>query len=141
MMIPSPTPARDAQVPDSGFGLGLQHVLLAMPRGREDEARAFFRDLLGMTEVRKPTVLVPRGGVWFRADALEIHLGVEDPFRPSRRARPGITVNDLDLLAIRLADAGHEVEMDEFFPPYRRLITADPFGNLLEFLTPRGNAG
>ncbi|WP_245982269.1 glyoxalase [Mycetocola tolaasinivorans] len=136
-MIPLPLPHREDPVPDTPFGLGLQHVLLAMPRGGEDDARAFYGGLLGLTEIRKPTVLIARRGVWFRGDALEIHLGVEDPFRPARRARPGITTRDLDLLSIRLHEYGLPVEMDEFFPPYRRLISEDPFGNLLEFVTPR----
>jgi catechol 2,3-dioxygenase-like lactoylglutathione lyase family enzyme len=62
------------------------HVQLAMPRGREAEARAFYADLLGLAEIDKPPALAARGGAWFRADTLELHLGVEDPSPP--RARP-----------------------------------------------------
>lgn len=36
----------------------VHHVQLAMPRGAEAAARGFFVDVLGMTEVDKPPVLV-----------------------------------------------------------------------------------
>ncbi|WP_345409148.1 hypothetical protein [Nonomuraea salmonea] len=59
----------------SDHGLGLHHVQLAIPPGSEDECRRFYVDVLGMTELRKPPVLAARGGLWVRADLLEIHLG------------------------------------------------------------------
>jgi hypothetical protein len=69
---------------------GLHHVQLAMPRGAEDVARGFFVGMLGMTEIAKPSALARRGGAWFRAGGLELHLGVEDDFRPARKGHPGI---------------------------------------------------
>jgi catechol 2,3-dioxygenase-like lactoylglutathione lyase family enzyme len=87
---------------DNNHGLGLHHVRLAIPPGTEDKARSFYVDVLGMTEVQKPPVLAARGGLWIRADKLEIHLGVEADFRPARKAHPGILVTDLDALATRL---------------------------------------
>jgi catechol 2,3-dioxygenase-like lactoylglutathione lyase family enzyme len=50
------------------------HVQLAMPRGGEAAARAFFTSILGMTEIDKPAALAARGGAWFRAGAVELHL-------------------------------------------------------------------
>lgn len=114
----------------------LHHVQLAMPAGEEDRARAFFGDVLGMTEVAKPAELARRGGVWFRDGGLELHLGVEDGFSPARKAHPGILVEDLDAVAARLTDAGHEVTFDDAFPGHRRFYADDCFGNRLEFLQP-----
>lgn len=119
-------------------GYALHHVQLAIPAGAEEECRAFYTGVLGMTEVAKPPVLAARGGLWVRADALEIHLGVESDFRPARKAHPGIRVNDLDALAERLSVHGHRVEWDETFPGHRRFYSADPCGNRLEFLEPLG---
>ena len=113
---------------------GLHHVQLAMPRGAEAAARRFFADVLGMAEVDKPPVLAARGGAWFRAGGLEIHLGVEDDFRPARKAHPGILVGDLDAVVLRLREAGQEVTWDGEFPGFRRVYAHDPFGNRLEFL-------
>ena len=115
---------------------GLHHVQLAMPRGEEDAARAFFAGVLGMTEVDKPPVLAARGGAWFRAGGLELHLGVEDEFAPARKAHPGVLVSDLDELVRRLAAAGQQVTWDADFPGFRRVYAHDPFGNRLEFLQP-----
>lgn len=113
------------------------HVLLAVPAGREAEARAFYGGVLGLTEIGKPPELVGRGGAWFRSGALELHLGVEEPFTPARKAHPGILLGDpaaLDALAARLARAGTPVQPDAAFPGFRRFYADDCFGNRLEFM-------
>ncbi len=120
------------------FGFGLHHVQLAIHPGSEDVARAFYVGVLGMTEAPKPPELAKRGGLWLRTDALEIHLGVEADFAPSKKAHPGILVADLDGLAAALEAAGHAVEWDGLFIGFRRFYTHDPFGNRLEFLSPAG---
>ncbi|MYW06572.1 VOC family protein [Streptomyces sp. SID3343] len=112
------------------------HVQLAIPPGAEDACRAFYVGVLGMTEVPKPPVLAARGGLWLRADTLEIHLGVEAEFRPARKAHPGILVDDLDTLATALARHGANVVPDDEMPGFRRFFTEDAVGNRLEFLQP-----
>jgi catechol 2,3-dioxygenase-like lactoylglutathione lyase family enzyme len=114
----------------------LHHMQLAMPPGQEEAARAFFAGVLGMTEVPKPPVLAGRGGAWFRSGGVELHLGVEDDFRPARKGHPGILVRDLDAVADRLRAQGHDVVPDGDFPGFRRFYAHDPFGNRLEFLQP-----
>ncbi len=112
----------------------LDHVQLAMPRGAEDVARAFFGQLLGMAEEDKPYPLRDRGGVWFRKGQTIVHLGVDEPFSPQLKAHPAFVVGDLDALAATLAAAGHPVHPDDTLPDRRRLYTADPFGNRIEFI-------
>ena len=114
----------------------LHHTQLAMPAGEENRARAFYIEALGMTEIAKPPVLAARGGAWFRAGGVELHLGVEPDFRPARKAHPGILVTDLDGLSRRMVAAGVEPDWDDGFPGHRRFYAADPFGNRLEFLQP-----
>ncbi|HVX42764.1 MAG TPA: VOC family protein [Mycobacteriales bacterium] len=118
--------------------VGLDHVQLATPPGRENALRRFYGDLLGMTEIPKPPVLAARGGVWFRSGAAQIHIGVEADFRPSRKAHPGILVDDLDAMADRLTAAGQAVVHDANLPGYRRCYVNDPNGNRLELLQPQG---
>ncbi len=118
--------------------MGLHHVQLALPPGGEDLCRAFYVGVLGMTEVEKPPVLAARGGLWLRWDRLELHLGVEEEFRPQRKAHPGIVVADLDAVAALLAEHGRPVRWDDDFPGMRRFYTEDDHGNRLEFLQPRG---
>ena len=107
-----------------------------MPAGAEAAAVDFYAGVLGMIEVEKPPVLAARGGAWFRAGGVELHLGVEDGFAPARKAHPGILVSDLDELAARLAAGGVEPVWDGEFPGHRRCYASDPFGNRLELLEP-----
>jgi catechol 2,3-dioxygenase-like lactoylglutathione lyase family enzyme len=112
--------------------LGFDHVQLAAPRGCEAQARAFYGGLLGMQELPKPDAIRGRGGVWFAAGKQELHIGVEDPFAPARKAHPGLVVSDLDAVRARLAEAGHEPEDNAAIEGVRRLFVHDPFGNRLE---------
>ena len=109
----------------------LDHVQVAIPAGGEEAGRAFYGGLLGLTETAKPEPLRASGGVWFGEG---LHLGVEDPFAPARKAHPGFTVDDLDAAAERLGRAGHEVVWDDRWPGVRRFHTFDPFGNRVELL-------
>jgi catechol 2,3-dioxygenase-like lactoylglutathione lyase family enzyme len=121
----------------SGFAvIGLDHVQLAMPAGAEDKARAFYSGLLGLTEVRKPAHLARRGGVWFEAGSLKLHLGVEAEFRPAKKAHPALIVHNLSALLEAAAAAGYPPVTDEPLPGYDRAYLADPFGNRIEFLEP-----
>ena len=113
---------------------GYDHVQVAIPRGCEDAARAFYGVMLGMSEVAKPPVLAVRGGCWFVAGDAVLHLGVEDPFAPARKAHPAFLVTSLDELRATLTAAGLEcVDSSGELPGVRRFHTHDPFGNRLEF--------
>jgi catechol 2,3-dioxygenase-like lactoylglutathione lyase family enzyme len=119
----------------------LHHVQVACPPGGEDAARAFYRDGLGMTEVPKPAALAGRGGAWFRLGDAEVHVGVEEPFAPARKAHPALVVDDvaaLDALAARLSALGFEVDERErtTFPGHLRFHTFDGHGNRVEMLAP-----
>jgi catechol 2,3-dioxygenase-like lactoylglutathione lyase family enzyme len=115
---------------------GLDHVLLAMPPGGEAAARAFYADLLGIPEVKKPENLARRGGCWFESGALKLHLGVEQDFRPARKAHPALIVSDLPALISRLTDGGYHVVEDEPLSGYERRFVNDPFGNRIELMEP-----
>jgi catechol 2,3-dioxygenase-like lactoylglutathione lyase family enzyme len=117
--------------------VALDHVQLAMPQGEEARGRAFYIDVLGMTELEKPANLASRGGAWFAGGdgaSVQIHLGVESGFKPARKAHPAVLVSGLDELAARLESAGHPVMWDDDLPGQRRFFCDDPFGNRLEFI-------
>jgi hypothetical protein len=71
----------------------IDHVQLAMPAGREDDARRFYSGLLGLPERTKPPALAARGGAWFESAAVKIHVGVEADFRRARKAHPALRVH------------------------------------------------
>ncbi|MFE7857509.1 VOC family protein [Streptomyces sp. NPDC057403] len=116
--------------------IAVDHVQLAAPAGSEDLLRAYYTDVLGMTEIPKPPVLAARGGCWFQAGAVQLHLGVEGDFRPARKAHPGLRVTGIEAYAARLEAKGAQVVWDGNLPGHRRFYSEDPVGNRLEFLEP-----
>lgn len=114
--------------------LGYEHVLLAMPDGEERRAREFYVDVLGFTEIVRPETLGGRGGGWFRAGPVMLHLGVEPEFHPARMAHPAFVVSDLAPLIARCEAAGHPIEPAVALPGFNRVHVYDPFGNRLELM-------
>lgn len=114
--------------------IAVDHVQLAMPPGAEAEAGVFYEGLLGLTRQEKPPVLAARGGCWFSNGDVTLHLGVEEPFVPARKAHPALLVDGLDGLVSTLMTAGHGVRFDDDLPGVRRCYVDDPFGNRIELI-------
>ncbi|HWT63070.1 MAG TPA: VOC family protein [Ochrobactrum sp.] len=114
----------------------LDHIQLAMPKGEEDKARAFYEGLLGIPEVPKPHNLAARGGCWFEQGSLKIHLGIDPEFAPARKAHPAFIVKALTKLIETLTMAGVSVVEDEPLVGYARCYISDPFGNRIELMEP-----
>jgi catechol 2,3-dioxygenase-like lactoylglutathione lyase family enzyme len=112
----------------------LDHILLAMPAGRESDARKFYQGILGIPETIKPPNLAARGGCWFEDGELKIHLGVEKNFVPARKAHPAFIVDDLAGLEATLVKAGYPVAHDQPLEGYDRIFVDDPFGNRIELM-------
>jgi catechol 2,3-dioxygenase-like lactoylglutathione lyase family enzyme len=112
----------------------IDHVQVAGPPGCEAAARAFYGDLLGLREIPKPRELAARGGVWFALGRQELHIGVEQDFRPALKAHPAFSCADPDALAASLQSAGAPVSWNGDVAGVRRFYTADPFGNRLEIV-------
>jgi catechol 2,3-dioxygenase-like lactoylglutathione lyase family enzyme len=114
----------------------IDHILIAMPAGREDEARAFYQGILGLAEKAKPPELIVRGGCWFENGPVIIHLGVDKNFIPARKAHPAFIVDDLRGLEIKLKQSGYTVTEDAPIVGYDRRHVEDPFGNRIELIEP-----
>jgi catechol 2,3-dioxygenase-like lactoylglutathione lyase family enzyme len=126
--------------------LSIDHVQIAMPSGEEDKARAFYGDILGFTEIPKPAELAKRGGAWFQnvptavarsvpSGIVQLHLGIEQDFRPARKAHPAFIVDELDTLITKAENAGYETDTTQ--PPlngFKRAHVFDPFGNRIELM-------
>ena len=89
-----------------GTFIAIDHVQLAMPAGQEEAARSFYCGILGMREIPKPAELVVRGGCWFESGGVQIHLGVENDFRPAKKAHPALRCADYDGFMAKLGAAG-----------------------------------
>jgi catechol 2,3-dioxygenase-like lactoylglutathione lyase family enzyme len=116
--------------------VGIDHVQLAMPPGPDAEASAetFYSGLLGISRVPKPPELAGRGGCWFEAPPLRVHLGVEADFRPARKAHPGLAVVGLVGLVAKLRAAGVEIHEADSVAGTTQVYVDDPFGNRVELI-------
>ena len=112
----------------------LDHIQLAIPKGKEEESRAFWIGIMGMVEESKPSPLDKRGGCWFRKGGTNLHCGVEVNFAPQRKAHPAFVVDRLEDLAKLLEEKGYPVTWDTALADRHRFYTEDPFGNRLEFM-------
>ena len=95
---------------------------------------AFYEALLGIPRVAKPPELAARGGCWFERGGLRVHLGVEDDFRPAKKAHPALAVTGIEGLCAILEAAGHPVRRTEDVPGVPQWYVDDPFGNRIELL-------
>src|SRR5258708_3417800 len=118
--------------------LAIDHVQLAMPAGAEAmaQAAAFYQGILGLGPVPRPPELAARPGLWFAAGTVRVHLGVEDDFRPARKAHPAFIVDDLPALLEHCRAAGHRVVAAETLDGAARAHVDDPFGNRIELIGP-----
>jgi catechol 2,3-dioxygenase-like lactoylglutathione lyase family enzyme len=114
---------------------GIHHVQLTIPKGAEAQARRFFCQFLGLSEMEKPASLAERGGLWLQVGDRQIHIGVEDGVdRRSTKAHVAYEVVDLRSWKDKLAGEGIEATDGIPIPGYERFEFRDPFGNRVEFL-------
>ena len=107
--------------------------------GREDEARRFYGELVGLEEIPKPPLLAPRGGVWFRVGVHELHVGVAEDFTPARRHTRRCSSPRRRRWASSLGGwraSGVEVAWADpaEIPGTSRFHVHDPWGNRLELV-------
>ena len=113
----------------------IDHVQLAMPAGGEGTARQFYGGLLGMVEIPKPAELAKRGGCWFQSGSVQIHLGVENDFRPAKKAHPALRCHDYKACIEQVQGAGVEISPADDIPGVQRCHIHDPFGNRIELVS------
>jgi hypothetical protein len=87
-----------------------------------------------MLETPKPPELAKREGCWFASGGVQIHLGVEDDFRPAKKAHPALRCSNYSHLLTRLAENGITVAEASDTPGVRRSHICDPFGNRIELI-------
>lgn len=113
---------------------GIDHVQIAIPALGEEEARRFYVDVLGFTEVPKPAELATRGGGWFELGPLRLHLGVDKDFHAATKAHIAFLTSDLATLIARARAGGYRLVEDTGIEGYDRIFVFDPFGNRIELM-------
>lgn len=113
---------------------GIDHVQVAIPAGGEALAEAFYGELLGFEQLTKPEALAGRGGCWFQAGSVQLHVGVDPSFTPATKAHPAFVFEGLDDLLTALSAAGHDVRDGAVIDGVTQQFTDDPFGNRIELI-------
>jgi|UniRef100_C5D2Y2 catechol 2,3-dioxygenase-like lactoylglutathione lyase family enzyme len=115
----------------------LDHVQICIPFGAEKEARAFYTDLLGFTEIEKPEALKANGGLWYRVGDIELHIGVENRDGYNSKSHPAFEVENIDEVRRYLEENGVPTKDEKPIPGVKRFSFRDPFHNRIEFLSKR----
>ena len=83
----------------------------------------------------------PAAAAGSRSGDVVVHLGVEEDFRPARKAHPAFVVDDLAALITALEAAGVAVRPNPDAEPGAGAYVDDPFGNRIELIADRREAG
>jgi catechol 2,3-dioxygenase-like lactoylglutathione lyase family enzyme len=113
----------------------LDHVQICIPVGAEEEARAFYTDLLGFMEIEKPEALKANGGLWYKVGDIELHIGVEDRDGYNSKSHPAFEIENIDEVRRYLEENGVPTKDEKPIPGVKRFSFRDPFRNRIEFLS------
>lgn len=121
----------------------LQHVSIGIEAGREDEARRFYGEALGLKEKPRPMGLKDRALIWYDIgeDEHEIHLIRTDPaVFGAPRAGDHLCIEVDDIAAMREHLRMKDVPITEtnVIDHRPRFFVADPFGNSIELVQVTG---
>ena len=72
--------------------------------------------------------------MWFQCGQLQLHLGIEEPFSPARKAHPALRIRAYEELLYKLVASGYAVARDTLLPGVSRSFVCDPFGNRIELI-------
>ena len=113
----------------------LQHVGITVRPEEIDRARAFYGDALGLPELYATERALVFG--LGREGELELHVIAGAPADGSAEHHFALEVAELEAARTRLAGNGCEIQAARPAGGRERLFVRDPFGNLIEFVTPR----
>lgn len=114
----------------------LNHIQLCIPLGKEEEARKFYCELLGLEEIEKPESLKKNGGFWLRIADIELHIGAENLEGKSKR-HPAFEVDDLEGIKNHMKENGVRIKEYDPLPAFSRFSFFDPYDNRIELMEKR----
>lgn len=115
----------------------LHHAQITIPKDMEEQARAFYCGVLGLTEVEKPQSLQGRGGFWVQIADQQVHVGTEEGVdRHATKAHLAYQVDDVAAWEGILRENGIKIADSVPIPGFSRFEFRDPFGNRVEFIQP-----
>lgn len=111
----------------------LHHIQICIPKGKENEARQFYTNIIGLKEIPKPVALIGNGGLWYEVADIQLHIGTENEINRSKR-HPAFEVSNLEQAKSHLIEHGVPVKDEIPIPGQTRFSFMDPFDNRIELL-------
>ena len=112
----------------------IQHCSLVVQN--LDRAAAFYREVLGLTEIEIPSTFKPAGlnVRWFRLGSQQIHilLGAENQL--SSQQHMALQVDDAEAARLWMKEKGIDIEETILIPSADRFFVRDPDSNLIEII-------
>ncbi|GAB3694511.1 VOC family protein [Spirosoma flavus] len=108
----------------------VDHFLICIPIGATSEARAFYTDVLELTEIPGNH---PDGAMWFQIGDIELHIREEANGNFSKR-HPAFEITNLKVARNSLEKKGVTLEYSSVIDGRDRFFFRDPFGNRFELL-------
>ena len=115
----------------------LQHTSIPMPPGGDEDARAFYGEVLGMREIPKPEGLAAMTVVWFAAndDGDEVHVFKEETWDQIQRRSTSAWKSTISRRTSPVcAIMAMMSTVPETIYNRPRLFVRDPFDNLIELV-------
>ena len=111
----------------------LDHIQICIPPHKENEAREFYTNIIGLEEIPKPIELISNGGLWYQAGDIQLHIGVEHEVNKSKR-HPAFEVVDIAAARQQLERNNVKIKDEIQIPGQSRFSFFDPFDNRVELL-------
>ena len=101
-----------------------------------DRAAAFYREVLGLTEIAIPSTFKPAGlnVRWFRLGSQQIHILLGTENQPSSQQHMALQVDDAHAARLWMKDKGIDIEETILIPNVDRFFVRDPDSNLIEII-------
>jgi catechol 2,3-dioxygenase-like lactoylglutathione lyase family enzyme len=117
----------------------LQHISIEIEAGREDEARRFYGEVIGLKEKHRPMGLKDRPLIWYDVGdgEDEIHLIRTDKSAfaaPRKEDHLCIEVDDIAAMRVQVTRQGVAIQETSVIDNRPRFFVTDPFGNRIELV-------
>ncbi|MDB5007925.1 MAG: phage portal protein [Mucilaginibacter sp.] len=108
----------------------IDHILITIPEGKTNEARAFYAGMLNLKEILGDH---PKGAIWFKIGDVQLHIREEAGGNYSDR-HPAFEVSDLAVAEQFLKSKKITISYSSEIDGRDRCFFRDPFGNRFELL-------
>ena len=112
----------------------IQHCSLVVQN--LDRAAAFYREVLGLTEIEIPSTFPPAGlnVRWFRLGSQQIHILLGTENQPSSQQHMALQVDDAQAARLWMKEKRIDIEEAILIPNADRFFVRDPDSNLIEII-------